>query len=100
MKLGELISEVREKLKQDALKEANKVKDSDIVELKDGAEKVIKKINRGYNKRFCMRSMDIEGQGHQYDAYPTGIKRGRRRNVLTADEKLDIAYQVIVKQRK
>ena len=51
MKLGELISEVREKLKQDALKEANKVKDSDIVELKDGADKVIKgcmtQVNRG-----------------------------------------------------
>lgn len=63
LKLGEQISEVREKLKKDALFEANKVRDSEIVELKDGAEKIIKKINRGYAKRFCIKSKDIENKG-------------------------------------
>jgi len=47
-----------------------------------------------------MKSKEIDGLGREYDAYPTNVKRGRRRNVLTAGEKLEIAYQAIVEKRK
>ena len=96
--LGEQISNVREKLKQGALREANNAKNSEIAQLKDGAKKIIKNITRGYAKRFCMKSKEIDGLGREYDAYPTNVKRCRRRNVLTAGENLDIAYHAIVEK--
>ena len=66
--------------------------------MKDGAKKIIKKITRGYAKRFCMKSKEIDGLGREYGAFSTNLKRGRRRNVLTAGEKLDIAYHAIVEK--
>ena len=98
MKLGEQISAIREKLKQAALTEAQSVKESEIDFQQEDADKVVKKLQRGYAKRFQVKSADVERIS--YDIPPLDRRKGCRRAALTVKEKLEITHQVIVEKRK